>query len=170
MAAPNHVQGELADQPRTGLPLPPSRRSELRKPAALGPEQPMGPSYGNPGPDQGFGLKLSKRFAERIVVGDRESVEDAMAGCTGVGLARAAMFGRGPVIHDFTVAYTVWGFLGDAPAELVEVRRPLFMSAAHHYWDQREIVDRTPRETLLLPHADVQRRWPSEWRSLLGLS
>lgn len=170
MTAPNHVQGELADQPRTGLPLPPSRRAQQLKPAALGPEQPTGATFGNPGPDQGFGLKLANRFVDRIVVADRESVDDAVAGCVNVGLARAAMFGRGPVIHDFTVAYTVWGFLGEAPAELVELRRPLFMSASHHYWDQRDIVDSTPRETLLLSHAEVQRRWPSEWRSLLGLS
>jgi hypothetical protein len=169
VAAPDFVPTDLADQPRKGLPLPPSRKFRNDRPAALGPEQPVGPTYGNPGPDPGYGLKLAKTFADRLVLAEGESVDDAVAGCVGVGLARAALFGRGPVIHDMTVAYTVWGFLGDAPAELVEHRRPLFMAASHHYWDQREIVDRTPVETLRLVHTEVQRRFPSEWRALLGL-
>lgn len=170
MAAPDFVYSELADQPRVGLPLPPSRKFRNERPGALGPDQPMGGMFGTPGPDQGFGLKLAKLFVDKLVLAEGEHAEDALAGCVEVGLARAALFGRAPVIHDMTVAYTIWGFLGDVPQELVDFRRPLFMAASHHYWDQRVIVGLTPPETLRLPHADVQRRFPSEWKALLGLS
>jgi hypothetical protein len=63
----------------------------------------------------------------------------------------------------------VWGFLGDAPADLVALRTPLFQAAAHHYADQRAIVDRVPESTLRLTHGEVARRFPSEWRALLAL-
>lgn len=170
MAAPDFVTSDLNDQPRRGLALPPSRKFRNDRPAALGTEQPTGPTFGNPGPDQGYGLKLAKRFVDRLQVAEGESADDAVAGCVGVGLARAALFGRAPVIHDMTLAYTAWGFLGDGPAELVEHRRPLFQSASHQYWDQRDIVDAVPEATLRLSHTEVQRRFPAEWRALLGLA
>ena len=170
MGAPEHVTNELADQPRRGLPLPPSRRWSNDRPAALGTVQPTGPTFGNPGPDQGFGLVLAKRFEDELVLAERESKEDAVAGCLGVGLARAALFGRAPVIHDMTVAYSLWGFLSEAPAGLIAHRRPLFQGAAHHYWDQRAIVDRVPETTLRLPHGIIVKRSPADWQELLGLS
>jgi hypothetical protein len=170
VAAPDFVTSDLADQPRRGLGLPPARRFRNERPGALGSHQPTGATFGNPGPDQGYGLKLAKHFVDRLVLAENEHAEDAVAGCVNVGLARAALFGRAPVIHDMTVAYTIWGFLGDAPAELVELRRPLFQAASHHYWDQREIVDQVPEATLRLPHAEVQRRFPAEWKALLGLA
>jgi hypothetical protein len=171
VAAPDFVTSDLADQPRRGLPLPPARKFRNDRPAALAPaSQPFGGQFGTPGPDQGFGLKLAKVFTDRLVLAENEHTEDAVAGCVNVGLARAALFGRAPVIHDMTVAYTIWGFLGEAPSELVDMRRPLFMAASHHYWDQREIVARTPPETLRLVHAEVERRFPSDWKGLLGVS
>jgi pimeloyl-ACP methyl ester carboxylesterase len=44
---------------------------------------------------------------------------DAIVGCIGVALKRASLFGRAPVLHDLTVALTIWGYLGDAPPDLV---------------------------------------------------
>ena len=52
-----------------------SRPSELR-----GTSQPRGLRFGNPGPDQGFALKLARRFEDRLVLAEGESAEDAMAG------------------------------------------------------------------------------------------
>jgi hypothetical protein len=72
------------------------------------------------------------------------------------------------VIHDLTVALTIWGFLGEAPAELVAFRRPLFQAASHHYEDRRAIVDLVPESTLRLVHGEVARRFPGEWKALLG--
>ena len=170
VAAPDFVTSELADQPRRGLPLPPSRKFRNERPGALGEgEQPFAGQFGTQGPDQGFGLKLAKLFTDRFVLAENEHAEDAVAGCVNVGLARASLFGRAPIIHDMTLAYTIWGFLGDAPQELIDMRRPLFMAASHHYWDQREIVALTPPDTLRLLHTEVQRRFPSDWKGLLGL-
>jgi len=72
------------------------------------------------------------------------------------------------VIHDFELAYGVWGYLDKAPADLVGFRRPLFAGASHHYWDQRAIVDQVPESTLRLPPTDVRSRL-SDWRVLLGV-
>jgi len=130
----------------------------------------VGRRLGSPGPDQGFALGLAARFRDRLVLADGESAEDAIDGCVGVGLRRASLFGRAPVVHDLTVAFTVWGFLGTAPDELVALRRPLFEAVGHHYEAQRAIVDVVPEATLRLPHAAVVERWPAQWRELLGRS
>ncbi len=168
MAAPEHVPSDLTAKPRTGLGLPPARSFDNDRPGALGAAQPTGSGFGNPGPDQGYALTLAAGLSGRLVLTGGEVEHDVIAGCTGVALRRASLFGRAPVIHDLTVAFTIWGFLGEAPADLVALRKPLFQAAAHHYADRRAIVDMVPEATLRLPHADVQRRSPSDWRALLG--
>jgi hypothetical protein len=135
-----------------------SRASELR-----GASQPAGHQLGNPGPDQGFALRLARRFEDRLVLAEGESTEDAIAGCTAVALRRCARFGRAPAIYDVTFAFTLWGFLGGAPADLTQARGPLFRSAAHHYKAQRTIADCVNEETLrLTPEAVAARlgQWP----------
>lgn len=169
MAAPQYVPNTLNEQPRRGLDVPPPDGWTADRPAELGAHQPTGPQLGRPGPDQGFGLKLARSFADKLVLGSREHADDAIAGCLGVGLARASLFGRAPVVHDFDVAFRIWGFLGDAPDELVAARAPLFESVAHHYDDQRALVDRVPESTLRLSHGEVARRFPADWRTLLTL-
>ncbi len=109
---------------------------------------------------------LVRRFEDRLQLAPGEHAHDVEAGCVGVALARASLFGRAPVIHDLELAFTVWGYLGDAPPELVTYRRPLFAGASHHYWDQRKIVDRVPEATLRMTPAQVRQRL-SDWRSLL---
>ena len=169
MAAPEYVPNTREQQPRRGLGLPPARAWMATRPGELRGEQPEGRSLGHPGPDQGFALKLAHRYVDRLVL-DGVHADDAVAGCVGVGLHRASHFGRAPVIHDVDIAFRIWGFLGDAPAELIALRKPLFEAASHHYSDQRAIVDQVPEETLLLSHQEVASRFPSEWRTLLGLN
>ncbi len=83
-------------------------------------------------------------------------------------MRRAAHFGRAPVIHDLTLAFTLWGFLTEAPEDLIAVREPLFRSASHHYTVQRTIADCVPVATLqLTPEAVAERQ--SSWRELLDL-
>lgn len=170
MAQPEYVPVNADDRVRATerLPVPdrwvPDRPGEIR-----GVGVPTGPRLGSPGPDQGYGLKLARSFVEngRLVLAEGEHAEDAVAGCLGVALKRASMFGRAPVIYDLELAYALWGFLDQsAPRELVEFRKPLFQSASHHYWDQRAIVDHVPDSTLRMQPADVRSRL-NEWRSLL---
>jgi len=140
-----------------------SRPSEVR-----GTHQPSGVSLGTPGPDQGFALKLARRFEDRLVLEPGEQAADVIAGCTAVAMRRAARFGRAPLVHDLTLAFTLWGFLGGAPEDLVAVRGPLFRSAAHHYMVQRTIADSVPEHTLrLTPEAVADRL--DEWRELVEL-
>lgn len=168
MAAPEHVPSDLTSKPRTGLSLPPARRFRNDRPGALGAAQPTGPGLGNPGPDQGYALVLARTLEDRLVLAPGEHREDAVAGCLGVALRRASLFGRAPVVHDLVVAFTIWGFLGDAPEALVDLRRPLFQASAHHYAERRAIVDLVPEATLRLPHDEVIRRFPADWAGLLG--
>jgi hypothetical protein len=131
--------------------------------------QPRDGRYGSPASDLGYGLKLAKRFAGRLQLAPGESAEDAIVGCFACGTRRCATFGRAPVIYDMEWAYTLWGYLRDAPADLVAVRVPLFRGASHHYWDQRAIVDTVAESTLRLGPAEVRAQLAS-WRSLVDLS
>jgi hypothetical protein len=168
MAAPEYVPTTKEQQPRRGLGLPPARPWVATRPGELKAEQPEGPTLGNPGPDQGYALVLANRFRDRLVL-DGVKVDDAIAGALAVALRRASLFGRAPVIHDLEIAFRVWGFLGDAPAELVALRNPRFEAASHHYSDQRAIVDGVPEATLRLTHQQVASSFPADWRGLLGL-
>lgn len=168
VAAPDYVPVILDDKTRAGSRLPPPRRWTATRPADIVGRQPVGALMGRPGPDQGYALRLLRLFEDRIVLRPGEHRDDALAGCLGVALARASLFGRAPIVHDLDLAFSLWGFLGDAPVELVDFRKPLFAGAAHHYWDQRAIVDRVPESTLRLTPAPVRSRL-SDWRTLLIL-
>ena len=168
MAAPEHVPSNLGSQPRRGLPLPPAIPWRADRPGDLGPAQPRGPRFGDPGPDQGYALHLAERFEHRLELAEGETAHDAVAGCVAVALRRASLFGRAPVVHDLTLAFTTWGFLGSAPPELVAYRKPLFQAASHRYEDQRAIADQVPEDVLRAPHQATLARYPSEWRALLG--
>jgi hypothetical protein len=122
------------------------------------------------GPDQGYVWKLLGRFRDRLVLGDGEHADDALAGCAGVALRRASLFGRAPVVHDVQVALTVFGWLSPANQELVEWRRQLFaeVSHAHHYSRARMIADLVPEDTLRLPHDAVSSTFAHDLRTPLG--
>jgi hypothetical protein len=142
------------------------------RPSEGGARQPSGPLFGSPGPDQGYGIGLAKTFVSQLELTPAEAQDDVLAGCLGVALKRASLFGRAPVIHDFTVAFTVWGFLrAEAPADLVATRAKLFIEVAnpHHYGAKRAIADAVPESTLRLTPAAVATAHTADWRSLLCL-
>ncbi len=169
MTQPSFVPIVEADQVRSAyrLQVPniwtQSRPSELR-----GSTQPPGRQLGSPGPDQGFALKLARRFEERLVLADGESAEDAIAGCTAVAMRRCASFGRAPAVYDLAFGFTIWGFLGGAPEDLVQGRGPLFRSAGHHYTAQRAIADAVADHALRLNPEQVAERI-GNWQELLVL-
>ena len=167
MAAPDYVPVTEGDRPREPLGTPGHDGWRATRPGDLTDRQPSGRYFGNQGPDQGYGLILAERFAGRLLLTEGEDEHDVMAGCLGVGLARASLFGRAPVIHDLELAYGVWGFLDPPPADLVQFRTPLFAGASHHYWEQRTIVALVPESTLRLTPAEVRARLKG-WRSLLS--
>lgn len=169
MAAPDYVPLNAADRVRPVEQLPPPRRWAPVRPGEIeGLRPPEGDRFGVPGPDQGYGLKLARRFVDRLELGKREHAEDAIAGCLAVALKRASLFGRAPVIYDFEHAFTLFGFLGDGPSDLVQFRSEVFAGASHHYWEQRDIADLVPDSTLRMTPADV-RAALSGWRDLIDV-
>ena len=170
MTQPDYVPIATVDRmrPIDRLPVPAGWRSE-RPAEVANPVQPHGPRFGSTGPDLGYGLKLARRFSPKLVLTEGEEPEDAIAGCFAVGAKRASLFGRAPVIYDMAFAFTLWGFLPGAPADLAAYRKPLFQGASHHYWEQREIVDRVKEATFRLTPTQVQDRL-ADWKSLIETS
>ena len=169
MPQPEYVPVQAEDEVRPVERLPPPKRWVPDRPGDQhGADRPAGRGMGVPGPDQGYALRLARRFEGRLELAPGESEEDAVVGCLGVALKRAALFGRAPVIHDLELAFVLWGFAGDAPADLVEFRQVLFRSGSHHYWEQRMIADCVPESTLRLSALEVHARLAS-WRQLIDV-
>lgn len=170
MAAPEHVPRPKAEKARVYESPPWSGDSwEQDRPAELTQGQPMGPRLGFQGPDQGFILKLARRYEGQLALTAGEHEADVIAGCTAVALKRASLYGRAPVIHDLEVAFMIFGFLprdGQPDAALVKLRTQLFeeVSNLHHYSELRHIVDLVPVATLKLPPAAVQAQAAQDWR------
>jgi hypothetical protein len=173
MAAPKFVPTLPTDAPRTyGSPdhVPDTWMPD--RPGDLDGRQPRGPQLGTQGPDQGYALKLANRLRPSLRLQSGERADDAVRGALGIALRRASLFGRAPVIHDLTLALTIWGFLADdPPADLVECRRALFAgvgNVTHHYAEGREIADLVPESTLRASVDDVTLAWRDRWAELTG--
>jgi len=173
MAAPPFVPVDPTAKPRTyssPAHVPDSWCAD--RPADIVGRQPEGPQLGKQGPDQGYALALAERLRDRVVVADGEVVDDALAGCLGIALRRASLYGRAPVMPDLTLALTIWGYLDPAPpADLVDLRRPLFegvANATHHYAEARSIVDSVPESPLRMSPGELTSAYPARWRELLG--
>ena len=173
MAAPEYVPIDPVADPRSYRSPPRRPESWLTdRPAEVGGAgQPRGELLGNQGPDQGYALRLVRLFEGKLHLQEGEDEHDAIAGCVGVALKRASLFGRAPVVHDLTVAFTTWGFLDDEPdPELVGLRRDLFEGAGHphHYALRQAIVDTAPESTLRLLPDQAADAYASDWRALFS--
>jgi hypothetical protein len=172
VAAPEYV-------PQPAITHVRSYESPPRRPESWRPDRPgdsatgfdVGDRFGSQGPDQGYVYVLARRFHGQLQLASDEREEDALAGAIGVALKRASLFGRAPVLPDLTVALTVWGFLGDAPPDLIAYRQPLFAEVAnpHHYPEQRRIVDLVPDDVLRRTPEQVAEAHRKDWRSLLAV-
>lgn len=171
MAAPEYVPVDRT-RPIRAYESPPRRPEPwlATRPGELTLGQPHGDQLGNQGPDQGYVLALARRFDGKLSLTAGEHQRDALAGAVAVALKRASLLGRAPVVHDLTVALTIWGFLGEAPPELVTLRTRLFEEVAHphHYAEQRRIADLVPDDVLRMTPAQVTEAHRRDWRSLLA--
>ena len=121
---------------------------------------------GVPGPDQGYALSLAERFSSRLHLAADEHKEDVVTASVAVALHRAMLYGRAPVSADLELAFAIFGFLDDAPADLVAFRAVL-AGASHDSWKEREIAQLVTEETLRQRPADVRSRL-SDWRSFFA--
>jgi hypothetical protein len=142
------------------------------RPGEIEGRQPTGDQLGYQGPDQGYVLTLAARLRPTLRVSAGESTDDAIRGCINIALRRASLFGRAPVVHDLTVAFTIWGWLDAKPsADLVARRRELFAGVANtaqHYTEGRHIADLVPESTLRLSPLQASEAYPDNWRQLTG--
>jgi hypothetical protein len=166
VAQPEYVPISAGDRVRPAERLPAHGGWTQRRPGDLkGPGAPAGSGFGSPGPDQGYALALAERFVDQLRLMPGEHADDAVAGALAVALRRASMFGRAPVVYDLELAYALWGYLGDAPPDLVEFRTATLKGAAHDYWVQRGAADKVRESTLRLTPAQVRAQL-SSWRGL----
>lgn len=170
MTQPSFVPITEADQVRSArrLHVPgswlPDRPAEIRVPVRR-----PGRRMGTPGPDQGFALRLARRFEDRLRLAPGEHADDVLVGAALLGARRAGLFGRAPSVHDVVVALSLWGYLAEAPAELVAARRAAFDGAGHDYDVQRALADVVPEASLRLAPAEVASRAAGDgWRELVG--
>lgn len=134
--------------------------------------QPVGRRMGAQGPDQGFALTIANRLAPQLHLQGRERLDDAIRGCLGIALRRASLYSRAPVVHDLTIAFTIWGFFDENPPEDLIARRPQLFegvgNVSHHYAEGREIADLVPESTLRMTPDEARAAYPAEWRELTG--
>jgi hypothetical protein len=171
MAQPSFVPITEADQVRGARRLSVPEAWVADRPADLvGPQRPTGVSHGTPGPDQGFALRVARRFEERLVLQPTEDLEDVLHGGAILASKRAGLLGRAPCVYDLDSVFTLFGFLAASPpAGLVAERRALFASASRDYVIQRSLVDAVPDETLLLTAGQLSGRL-SDWHALFHLA
>ncbi len=157
MTQPKYAPIPAEDEVRPGYHLPVPRPWRPHRPADFRPGRRFsGRGAGTPGPDQGYALRLARRFAERVQLAPGEHLDDALAAAVTAAMARAARAGRAPVATDVEAALWLLGYLGEADPALVTLRRHLVTGAAHDYWDRRALVAALPPEALAAPIAELR--------------
>jgi hypothetical protein len=124
--------------------------------------------FGSPGPDSGYALTLAEHFHGQITAVFPETAHDAESVAASVAMRRGGVFGRAPVRADVELGFTLFGWLGDPPADLVEWRRKAVAGAAHHYARRTSLVEAIP-EWVIRQQPDQIRERMSDWKHLLGL-
>jgi hypothetical protein len=159
MTQPTFVPIAEADQVRPARHLHvPGPWTASRPAEAVGAVRLRGRSIGTPGPDQGFALRLARRFEHELQLGEGESEHDALIGVALIASKRAALFGRAPSIYDVQLALSLWGLLEAVPPELQARRHAAFSSVAHDYVAQRRLADAVPDEMLRLNPEEARAR------------
>jgi len=171
VSAPKFVPENTAPNPRSYV-SPPSRRASWQadRPGEIIGNQPKGNKLGASGPDQGYAYKLVSLFEDRLITGKVDQ-EDAIAGCLALAMKRSALFGRAPVVHDLTAAFTIYGFINsDANPDLVNKREKLFpqVRSHHHYSERRHLVDIVDEAFLKKSHDEIKQRCTQDWSSPFG--
>lgn len=174
MGAPEYVPTTPQDEVRSYA-SPPRRPASWRadRPGEVVGRWPEGDRLGTPGPDQGYAIGLADRFQGRLQLHDGDDEADALAGASAIGMKRAGLFGRAPVVHDIEAGLCLWGYLdADVDPVLVELRRGWFeeVHQAHHYMELRRVVDAVRDEVLHQSLDAIAAAYADDWRACLDLT
>ncbi len=171
MAAPDHVPTDPTQRVRSYA--SPPRRNDAwlaDRPGDHEGLQPKGAALGSAGPDQGYAYRLVHLFDDRLHLNGVD-YDDAVSGCVAVAMKRSALFGRAPVVHDLTAAFTIFGFLDASPsADLAARRASAFaeVKSNHHYFERRHLVDSVSEEALMQSHDAITSQYKKNWRELFN--
>lgn len=162
MATPPYVPVAPGQEPLRGdlQHFPPPRRPAVRPAEITGP-QPRGPGLGTRTPDAGYALLLARRLVDRVQLAERERLDDALWAGAIIGMKRAGLVGRGPLLADVELGLAILGYLGGAPDDMVAWRQHHLFGLDRNYHLQRAVADRVG--------ADLLSRAPSDPPSLLRL-
>lgn len=154
MAQQPNIELTPGDRPRPQLAPAPARRWRASgKPGVItSPDEvPRGPSFGTPGPDTGWALRLVRD------AGLHDQPDDVRAVLVALMAARASSFGRAPVPEDLRVAMAVCG-LGDegAPDRVRERAARWFAAVPHEGSKGSTAVAEVDRELLRQPSDRVR--------------
>jgi len=172
MAVDPYVPTRQEDAPRRSVAIPPAQGWRAVRPGDIDPAVAPGRKgilFGTPGPDSGYALTLAERFGDQIEVVAPETVHDAEALAAHVAMRRGGVFGRAPVRADLELGFTLFGWLGDAPADLVEWRRFAAAGVGHDYPRRIALVEQIPEWVIRQRPDQVRERIATDWRHLLGL-
>lgn len=128
---------------------------------------------GTPAPDAGYALTLIARLRDGVELAAGEHWADVAAGAAAVGMKRAGLFGRSPVLADVQIGLTVFGFFDERPpADLVEWRTRAFteISNSHFYMRRRAVVDAVSEDVLRKDVAAVADAYRADWTSQVNRS
>jgi len=168
MTQPKFAPIAREDEVRPSYRLEPPEPWRAHRPGDLVPgARTILPGAGIPGPDQGYGLGLAKRFTDKLVLRPGEHVDDVLAGAFAIGMRRASLYGRAPVSADIELPLVIFGYLASCEDDLAELRHHLFAGVAHSYDQQRSLAARIPESTLRMKPADVAQT-EGGWRALVG--
>jgi hypothetical protein len=170
MAVDPYVPTRPEDAPRHSVAIPPAVGWKAVRPGDLDPAAARGKGvlFGTPGPDSGYALTLAEQYHGQITAVFPETAHDAESVAAQFAMRRAGVFGRAPVRGDVELGFTLFGWLGDPPAELVEWRRKAVARAAHDYARRTTLIETIPEWVVRHRLDDVRARM-GEWRHLLGL-
>jgi len=171
MAVDPYVPTRPEDAPRRSVAVPPAAGWRAVRPGDIDPVVGRGGKgvlFGTPGPDSGYALTLAKHFHDQITAVFPETAHDAEYLSAQVAMRRGGVFGRAPVRADVELGFTLFGWLGDAPADLVEWRRKAVVDAGHDYARRVSLVEAIP-EWVIRQRPDQVRERMADWKHLLGL-
>ncbi len=134
-----------------GVHMPPAKAWTATRPGDLVAGQPTGELLGRPGPNVGYAISLANRLRDKIVLGPHESIDDALAIVSELGMKRASSFGRAPTMADVEIAATLLGYTGAVAPEFVDWRAEQVHGAHHEYGVRRGFVDAVPDAVLRHP-------------------